>query len=117
MLKNKVIEAFVAIWFAVCLSYGGPRATLVAVLGESVASAQEVTASWEDSDTTSQPVVVVEREVTEEPTEASPEEPEDEPTETMIEEPEGEAAETSEAEPAEKPATVENLEEVSSWEE
>lgn len=114
MLKNKVIGTFVAIWLALCLSYGGLRAALVAVLGESVASAQEVTASWEDSDTTSQPVVVVERETTEEVAEASPEEPEDEPAEALVEEPEGEAAETSEAEPAEEPATEEVLEEESS---
>ena len=73
MLKNKVIGTFVAIWFAVCLSYGGLRAALVAVLEESVASAQEATASWEDADTTSQPVVVVEREAAEDVTEASPE--------------------------------------------
>jgi len=118
MLKNKVIGTFVAIWFAVCLSYGGLRAALVAVLEESVASAQEVTASREDADTTSQPVVVVEREateeVTEEVTEASLEEVEGEATETLVEEPVDEAAVATESEPAEEPATEESLEEESS---
>lgn len=99
MLKNKVIGSFVAIWFAVCLSYGGLRATLVAVLEESVASAQEVTASREDADTTSQPVVVVEREA----------------AETLVEELVDEAAVATESEPAEEPATEESLEEESSW--
>jgi hypothetical protein len=115
MLKNKVIGTFVAIWFAVCLSYGGLRATLVAVLEESVASAQEATASWEDADTTSQPVVVVEREATEEVAEASLEEPEGEATETLVEEPVDEVTVAPEEEPAEEPATEESLEEESSW--
>lgn len=119
MLKNKVIGTFVAIWFAVCLSYGGLRAALVAVLEESVASAQEATASWEDADTTSQPVVVVEREaaeeVTEEPSEASLEEAEDEAAEALVEEPVDEVTVALEAEPAEEPATEESLEEESSW--
>lgn len=115
MLKNKVIGTFVAIWFAVCLSYGGLRATLVAVLEESVASAQEATASWEDADTTSQPVVVVEREAAEEVTEASLEEAEDEAAEALVEESVDEAAVAPEAEPAEEPATEESLEEESSW--
>lgn len=61
MLKNKVIGTFVAVWFAVCLSYGGIRAMLTTALGRSVASAQELTSSLEE-DATSQLVVVFDSE-------------------------------------------------------
>lgn len=122
MLKNKVIGTFVAVWFAVCLSYGGLRAAFATMLGASIAPAQAMTASWENSDTASQPVVVVEREATVDATEAAKELVE-EPTEQQVEaaaeeaaeEPVEEQVEAPEEESAEEPTIEESPAEEDSW--
>lgn len=129
MLKNKVIGTFVAVWFAVCLSYGGLRAAFATMLGASIAPAQAMTASWENEEETSQSVVVFDREAlaeaaqdqdqAEKPAEAPEQAPAEAPEEAEAEEPEEEPAEAQtkapveepEEEPAEEPTVEESYEE------
>ncbi|MDO4797129.1 MAG: hypothetical protein Q4A01_03815 [Coriobacteriales bacterium] len=54
MLKYKVIRAFVAVWCVVCVSYGGVRAALGALLGGQGATS-EVTESVQEVEVRQEP--------------------------------------------------------------